>query len=106
MIAILAAQCQAYERGLAYRQGSPNQRVLRLLAAREHLGGGAFPISIRQLDLAALLDLRPETLSRTLADLRRSGVLSRKPGLFPNHPERLLALSSESRNYSTSDRSR
>lgn len=58
-------------------EGSATQRVARFLLGRHNAGAGDSALEIQKQLLARVLGMRPETLSRALAELRERGVLAR-----------------------------
>ncbi|MEB2310907.1 MAG: Crp/Fnr family transcriptional regulator [Sorangiineae bacterium] len=58
-------------------EGSATQRVARFLLSRHVAGLGDQAITIQKQLLARVLGMRPETLSRSLAELRERGVVAR-----------------------------
>lgn len=58
-------------------EGSATQRVARFLHGRHIAGAGDSALEIQKQLLARVLGMRPETLSRALAELRERGVLGR-----------------------------
>lgn len=93
LLGLLSTELEERELDASYSSGSASVRLCRFLLVRARRGGGEHPLPFRQETLARLLDLRPETLSRVLSELRRQGVVA-DDGLFVADVARLRAIAS------------
>ncbi len=75
-------------------EGSATQRVARFLLGRHVAGAGDSALEIQKQLLARVLGMRPETLSRALAELRERGVLGRGRRVTVVDPEGLERVAS------------
>lgn len=92
-LSLLSAELEQRELDATYSSGPAPVRLCRFLQKRLESGGGEHPLPFTQETLARLLDLRPETLSRVIKELRKDGVLSAQ-GLFVAAPAALRAIAS------------
>lgn len=88
----LAAELALRDEEAGYQSGPAASRIVRFLLARLERGGGAFPLPLTQDQLARLLALRAETLSRVLKRLRNVGALTPGPGIFVADEQLLASL--------------
>lgn len=91
LLQLLSAELAQRELDASFCSGSAEARLCRFLAERRQSGGGEHPLPFTQETLARLLDLRPETLSRVLKELRKKGVISAE-GLFVKDASLLRTL--------------
>lgn len=73
-------------------QGPALRRVARFLLQHSEADGSGEPLKTPHRVLAGMLGMRPETLSRTLADLRAAGALARGRTVHIASLERLREL--------------
>jgi CRP-like cAMP-binding protein len=92
IVDLLLREICAYGRDRAMTSGSAVGRVARLLRERQRMEDAGRPFEIKQKVLAQVLRLRPETLSRALAQLRQIGILACGPQLRVLDPHRLCRL--------------
>lgn len=62
---------------LQHSSGGAPLRLARLLLERYDAGSGPKPLEVPKVVLARMLGMRPETLSRAIAELSASGVLAK-----------------------------
>lgn len=73
-------------------EGPAIRRVARFLLQHSVADSGGGPLTTPHRVLAGVLRMRPETLSRTLAELRDAGALARGRTVHISNVERLRAL--------------
>ena len=80
---------QADELAISVVTGPSRERVLRLLRYLAQFAAPDPCPRIRRLDMAAILDIAPETAARVIADLKKAGVLEETPTELRFDPARL-----------------
>jgi CRP-like cAMP-binding protein len=79
IVELLLQEISALGRDKAMTVGTAVARIARFLRERHRMESAGRPFDIEQRILARVLQIRPETLSRTLTRLRQDGILA--PGL-------------------------
>jgi len=92
IIELLLQEVSALGRDRAMTTGSAVARIARFLRDRHRMESAGRPFDIEQRILARVLQIRPETLSRTLSKLRQDGILAPGPRLSVIDAHRLSRL--------------
>jgi CRP-like cAMP-binding protein len=92
IIDLLLQEISAHSRDRAMTTGSAIARIARFLRERQKMESVGRPFDIEQRVLARVLQIRPETLSRTLGKLRNDGILGPGPRLSVIDAHRLWRL--------------
>jgi CRP-like cAMP-binding protein len=92
IIDLLLQEISAHSRDRAMTTGSALSRIARFLRERQKMESAGRPFDIEQRVLARVLQIRPETLSRTLGKLRNDGILAPGPRLSVIDAHRLWRL--------------
>jgi CRP-like cAMP-binding protein len=101
IIELLLQEISALGRDRAMTTGTAIARIARFLRERHRMESAGRPFDIEQRILARVLQIRPETLSRTLTKLRLDGILAPGPRLSVLDPRRLSRLADASDDLST-----
>ena len=96
IIDLLLQEISAHSRDRAMTTGSAIARIARFLRERQRMESAGRPFDIEQRVLARVLQIRPETLSRTLGKLRNDGILAPGPRLSVIDAHRLCRLADAS----------
>jgi CRP-like cAMP-binding protein len=96
IIDLLLQEISAHSRDRAMTTGSAVARIARFLRERQRMESAGRPFDIEQRVLARVLQIRPETLSRTLGKLRNDGILAPGPRLSVIDAHRLCRLADAS----------
>jgi CRP-like cAMP-binding protein len=92
----LLQEISALGRDRAMTAGTAVARIARFLRERHRMESAGRPFEIEQRVLARVLQIRPETLSRTLSRLRQDGILAPGPRLSVLDAHRLSRLADAS----------
>src|SRR5207237_10370254 len=74
IVELLLQEVSALGRDRAMTAGTAVARIARFLRERHRMESAGRPFDVEQRILARVLQIRPETLSRTLTRLRRDGI--------------------------------
>jgi CRP-like cAMP-binding protein len=96
VIDLLLQEIAATGRDRAMTTGPAVSRIARFLRERQRVESAGRPFDIEQRVLARVLQIRPETLSRTLSKLRQDGILGTGPRLRVVDAYRLSRLADAS----------
>jgi len=92
IIELLLQEISALGRDKAMTVGTAVARIARFLRERHRMESAGRPFDIEQRILARVLQIRPETLSRTLTKLRQDGIIAHGPRLSVVDTHRLSRL--------------
>jgi CRP-like cAMP-binding protein len=92
IIELLLQEISALARDKAMTVGTAVSRIARFLRERHRMESAGRPFDIEQRILARVLQIRPETLSRTLTKLRQDGIIGHGPRLSVVDTHRLSRL--------------
>jgi CRP-like cAMP-binding protein len=96
IVELLMQEVAALGRDRAMTTGTAVARIARFLRERHRMESAGRPFDIEQRILARVLQIRPETLSRTLTKLRQDGILAPGPRLSVLDARRLSRLADAS----------